>query len=343
MLQRYLLLWLVASSGVAFYWPRLADLLGLPGDPLLVAAPDGREVPRIPLGWVVACTMFAIGSLLPRDEVSRVVKRWPVIVGGTSVQYLTMPLLAFGLASLFQLPRELFIGVVLVGCVPGAMASNVLTLAARGNVSYSIGLTTSATLFSPLVVPVALLLCLSTTADIDALAISYQLVCQVVGPVVLGYVLAGTWPAFGRFMAVVGNSMANLAILWIIASVVALNRDRLGNTPPTVLTVLFCLNLAGYMAGHLGARLLNLDEGMRRALTLEVGMQNAGVGTALAVSLFPDYPEATIPTAAYTFGCMLTGTVLAWRFSRIEAAIGSEESLAAAESRRLPSVGTGSE
>lgn len=337
MLQRYLLVWLVTSSAAAFFWPGIAEFLGTGFDPWLIVNDTGGAAPRFSLGAIVAITMFAIGALLPRDEVSQVLRRWPVVLGGTATQYLAMPLLAFGLATLFHLPRELFLGMVLVGCVPGAMASNVLTLAARGNVSYSVSLTTTATLLSPLVVPLALSLMLATTTDINAAQVSVKLLREVVGPVLAGHLLSRMSPNFARLAKVSGGPIANVAILWIIATVVALNRERLGEIPASVLVALLCLNAGGYVAGHLGARLLKLSEGMRRALILEVGMQNAGVGTALAVAMFPQQPAATIPTAAYTFGCMLTGSILAWWFARTAAA-GSD----AAHSEETPSADPGS-
>jgi len=213
-------------------------------------------------------------------------------------------------------PLHLFIGVVLVGCVPGAMASNLLTLVARGNVSYSVSLTTLATLVSPIVVPLAMWLALRTQASIDAVGVSFQLLREVVGPVVAGYLIS----RFGGGMADLGRRfagpVANVAILWIIATVVALNRDRLEQTPLAVLVTLLALNVGGYLAGFAGGRLMRMSEGKCRALTLEVGMQNAGLGTALALKWFPDMPTAAIPTAVYTFGCMLTGTMLAHWFSR---------------------------
>ena len=99
--------------------------------------------------------------------------------------------------------------------------------------------------------------------------------------------------------------------MWIIAVVVALSRDHLAAVTPLILVVLLVLNLLGYLAGFSGGTLLRLEPGMRRALMLEVGMQNAGVGAKLAVDLFQDMPTVAIPPAAYAFGCMLTGTILA--------------------------------
>lgn len=305
MLQRFLLLWLILLSVVAYFWSEW-----VPGgfDPFVASRPY--------LPGVIAVTMFAIGSLLPRDEIEQVIRRWPTVFGGTAIQYTAMPLAAYAVGHLFRLDREMLTGVIMVGCVPGAMASNVLTLAARGNVSYSVSLTTSATLLSPLVVPGVLWLTLGTARQIDPLQVSLNLLWTVVGPVILGHLLSRQSSAFAIRMAVLGPLVANGAILWIIAVVVGLNRERLAETGAVVLFALLVINMIGYMAGFFGGGLLKIAPGMRRALTLEVGMQNAGLGTMLVLELFPDSPAASIPTAAYTFGCMLTGTVLAHWWAR---------------------------
>jgi BASS family bile acid:Na+ symporter len=134
-------------------------------------------------------------------------------------------------------------------------------------------------------------------------------------------------------MRVLGPIIANVTILWIIAVVVGLNRDRLSEVNAAVLIVLLVVNLLGYTAGHFGAKMLRIPESMRRALTLEVGMQNAGLGTVLAIGLFPERPATAIPTAAYTFGCMLTGTMLAqwWARKSIVEGEGEEIPVAAEE------------
>jgi BASS family bile acid:Na+ symporter len=300
MLERFLLVWLTLLSLVAFYWTYWTSAAF---DPFVASKPY--------LPCLIAVTMFAIGSLLPRDEIQQVLRRWPTVLGGTAIQYISMPLLAYGIGHAFQLEQEMLIGVVMVGCVPGAMASNVLTLAARGNVSYSVSLTTLATLLSPLIVPFALWLTLGTIRELDPWKVSLKLVLTVVGPVILGHVLCRTNATFERRMRVLGPIIANLTILWIIAVVVGLNRDLMSEVNAVVLVVLLMVNLLGYTAGYFGGRLLRLPNTMRRALTLEVGMQNAGLGTMLALGLFPESPATAIPTAAYTFGCMLTGTVLA--------------------------------
>lgn len=325
LLERFLLLWLVLLSAVAFYWttwfPAPEHL-----DPFVGARPA--------INYLIALTMLAIGSLLPRDEIHQVLKRWPTVLGGTAVQYTAMPLLAYGAGRLFGFEGGTLYGIVLVGCVPGAMASNVLTLAARGNVSYSVSLTTSATLLSPLVVPLALRLTLGEDVQRDKLVdISVNLLWTVVAPVVLGYLLSrfsAVWRGLARRLA---SMVANLTILWIIAIVVGLSREKLSQPNATLVLALLAVNVGGYLAGFGGGHLLRLPGAMRRALTLEVGMQNAGVGTMLAVSFFLGdetiaHREMTvIPPALYTFGCMLTGTILA----RLWAEFGPAPSSEAAE------------
>src|SRR5690606_9585819 len=309
--QRYLLLWLILLSLLAFYWPQW----GVPAaDPFVMTKTWGLLMPMI------AVAMFAIGCLLPREEVRQVARLWPAVLGGTAVQYSAMPLLAWSIGNAMQLEPALLTGVIMVGCVPGAMASNVLTLTARGNVSYSVSLTTSANLFSPLVVPFVLAAALGVSGglpqQLDKLQVFRELILSVVGPVLAGYLLCNASDRLAGLMSRIGPWIANGTIFWIIAVVVGLYRDKLGSATPPLLAALLLINLLGYAAGWFGGSAMRLPTAMRRALTLEVGMQNAGLGTGLVLTLFPDQPAAAIPTAAYTFGCMFTGTVLAQIWSR---------------------------
>lgn len=315
MLRRFLTLWLLVSSAIAFWWPDFARLIGF-GD----ALDPFTQWPR-GITAAVVLTMFCIGCLLPPDEIRQVARQWPWIVYGTGAQYFFMPTLSWLAVNAWGMTGDLRIGVLLVGCVPGAMASNVLTLVARGNVSYSVGLTTSATLLSPIVVPLALKLTGGGQIDNDKLLrIAIELVWMVVLPVGLGFLLCRTVRSFDRAMSRVAEIAANLAILWIIASVVGRHRTALASAGAsdlllTVTTALLFVNFGGYLGGYLSGVAARLPVGMRRALSLEVGMQNAGLGTSLAISVLGPDSVATIPTALYTFGCMLTGTLLAQFFA----------------------------
>ncbi|MFH1921532.1 MAG: bile acid:sodium symporter family protein [Planctomycetota bacterium] len=299
-LERFLLVWLTLVGLAAYFW-----------EPCFPDLPDPFRSTAGYLNYLFAVTMFAIGSILPRDEIEQVLRRWPTVLGGTAIQYLTMPLLAYGFGRLFGLSDELMIGVVMVGCVPGAMASNVLTLVARGTVSYSLSLTTSATLLSPVVVPLVLWLALGQWVSFPVGEVSWKLCWMVVLPVVAGHLLSRRFAGWFALARGLGPIIANLTILWIIAVVVAGNREKLLQLDARLPVALLLVNLGGYAAGLLGGFAMRLSDPMRRALTLEIGMQNAGLGTVLAVELFGRSSASSIPPALYTFGCMFTGIIVA--------------------------------
>ncbi len=308
MLQRFLLFWLILLTAVAVFWDQFVPI---DFHPFHASKPY--------LAYLFATTMFAIGALLPADEVHEVFRHWHTVLGGTLVQYTVMPGLAWLISLFFMDNPELRIGIILVGCVPGAMASNVLTLAARGNVSYSVCLTTSATLLSPLIVPLFLYLAVSgTKIDARQLAIDtfVKLLLQVVIPVILGHMLSRLFTKFSHCMQLIGPTFANLSILWIIATIISLNKERLQSVFLSLAAALLIINVLGYLFGYLAGGLIRLNESKRRALTLEVGMQNAGLGAVLASQLFPGQELIALPPALFMFGCMLTGTILAQIWSR---------------------------
>ena len=305
MLQRYILFWLVLSSALAFAWPET----GLPFDPFLAAGSSA-------INSLIVVTMFCVGALLPLQEVNLIFRRWPTVLIGTTIQYISMPLLAWLVVKATDPGPEIASGLLIVGCVPGAMASNVLTLTAKGNVSYSVSLTTSATLLSPLVVPLALWLTVDTNVEYNGWDAVKVLLYQVVLPVVIGHLLSRFLSAFRHAAEVAGATVANLTIMAIIAIAIAGKRSELTQASGYLLISLAIINAGGYLAGYFGGKTFRLPESMRRALTLEVGMQNAGAGIVLARQLFGAESPAVIPCVLYTFGCMLTGTILAtfWHY-----------------------------
>ncbi|MEM8733562.1 MAG: bile acid:sodium symporter family protein [Planctomycetota bacterium] len=342
-IRRWALLFaLIASSALAFAWPDVAATFGLSKLESTESAPalknagdidvdeetqrrdiadspkerlwDPFTLPKWGLRWLVILTMFCLGMAIQLAEL-RELRQHPVAVFlGVAVQCIWMPLLAWVAIRVLGLSGPIASGVVLVGCVPGAMASNVLTMTARGNVSYSISLTTMATLLSPISVPLALSI-IGHFDEQHSLPNPWQqattLLSTVVLPVVLGFAAQQFIQHRWRWFVGLAPWVASVALLWIIASVVAGNRDQLGLINLSLLGALLVINLAGYIGGGLAAKATGLPSSMGRALSLEVGMQNAGLGTFLAANMFGADSPALIPTAAYTFGCMLTGTLLA--------------------------------
>ncbi len=298
-----LLFWLVLSSGAALFWP--AEQWGV--DPF-------RLSPAL-LWSLIVVTMLSLGMLVRPEELQPLWKRPWWVALGVATQLLVMPAAAWLVVQVVPMSEELAAGVILVGCVPGAMASNVLTHTAGGSVAYSVSLTAVATLLSPVTVPSVLWVVASRQSDQPLLWTSLTLFLCVVLPTIVGYFLARVSRRVKTSADQYASVIASIALLWIIASVVAANRTRLLDVAAVIVLALLAINLIGYTAGYFVAGLGGLPIRFRKALTLEVGMQNAGLGTALAVSLYDKDTAATIPTAAYTFGCMLTGTLLAvfWR------------------------------
>ncbi len=313
MLERFLIVWLSLLSLLAFGWSHYSwDY-----DPFQTTAPH--------LGWLITFTMLVIGGLLPPDEIKQIFQKWKMVLSGTALQFLIMPGAAYFIGTFFGLPQELFIGMILVGTVPGAMASNILTLLSKGNVSYSVCLTTSATLISPFIVPIILYLAVQVKGiDQKELLINsfVSLITMLFIPVITGYILARISTFFEKLFQYAGPTCANLSVLWIIAVVVNKSESKISNGSLSVnilLLLVFALlvvNLIGFIGGYLGGKLLPIDEGMRRALTLEIGMQNAGLGAVMAGQLFKEEVTVALPPALYSFVCMFTGTFLALYWSR---------------------------
>lgn len=300
---RSLLFWLVFTSVLAYAWP----VQQLAFDPF--TPPD--SIKSMLLWTLVSVAMFFLGTLVRREELIPL-KRRPWWVGlGVLTQVLVMPAVAWGVTRVIPMEADLAAGVILVGCVPGAMASNVLTSTARGSVAYSVSLTSVATLLSPLTVPVVLWIVAGAETEESLMWSSLRLSVLVVLPTILGFAVCRIWESPQRLAQAWSARIASFTLLWIIVIVVASNRDHLMNVGWVLAMALLLINVIGYLAGWIVGGVAKLPEPFRRALTLEVGMQNAGLGTALAVSLYGDSTLATIPTAAYTFGCMLTGTILA--------------------------------
>jgi bile acid:Na+ symporter, BASS family len=307
MFDRLLIVWLTVVSLVAYYWPHWFPSLAA-RDPFLASKPF--------LDHLFALTMFAIGWILPRDEIEQVRRRWPMVLGGTLLQYTSMPFLAWSMGILLGLNEDARLGLILVGCVPDAMASGVLTLAARGNVSYAVSLTTVSTLLAPLIVPAALLLYVGEAGRFNPLHEAWRLTWMVVLPVLFGHALARRFPEAQRVVVGIAPAVANLTILWIIACVAASNREKLQSVDAWLIAALLLVNLLGYAAGYVGGRLMRLPEPMTRALTLAVGLQNSGLGTVIALRLFEDRPAVALPNAIYSMASVYTALILAFCWSR---------------------------
>jgi BASS family bile acid:Na+ symporter len=275
----------------------------------------------VPLLGVV---MFGMGMTLTWNNFTEVLKRPGVIGLGVLLQYLVMPLVAWLVAELLGLPPYLMAGLVLVGACPGGTASNVVCYLARGDVALSITLTTASTLLAILLTPLLTWLYVGQKVPVPVASMLWSIFKIVLLPVSLGVLVNSL---FGRRLGAVKHLfplVSVFAIVLIIAIIVGLNRDNLASVGVAVAMAVILHNLFGLMLGYWVPRSVGLDERICRTLAIEVGMQNSGLGVALAVKYFS--AAAALPGALFSIWHNLSGSMLAAGWARRTVAEGDIDS-----------------
>lgn len=265
----------------------------------------------VPLLGVV---MFGMGMTLTLASFTAVLKRPGVVGLGAALQFVLMPLIAWLVAHAFRLPPQLAAGLVLVGACPGGTASNVVCYLAKGNVALSITLTAVSTLAAVIMTPVLTWLYVGQMVPVPVGQMLLSILKIVIVPVVLG-VLVNTWLGshLARFKAVF-PAISVMAIVLIIAIIVAINEPQLASLVFPVVFSVMLHNLAGLAAGYWVPRWLGYDGRTCRTLAIEVGMQNSGLGVALAMKYFS--AAAALPGAVFSIWHNLSGATLAAYWSR---------------------------
>ncbi|MBN2716836.1 MAG: bile acid:sodium symporter family protein [Deltaproteobacteria bacterium] len=252
-----------------------------------------------------AVTMLFVGMLVPPENVRAFLKQPTRPLFGLLAQYTIMPLTAYGISLFFKDPM-LRTGIILVGCMPGAMASNVMTVLLKGDVILSVTMTTLATLVCPLVIAFWLPLLADTTVSVQILPMIWNAVWMVVLPVGVGIAVRFRLKTVSLRFERVAAIVASVAITLIILVVVAANRDRLLGLGASLAVAMLGLNLAGYGLAFLVGTLFGWPAAQRRTLMIEVGMQNAGLGSVLALSHLGE--AGAVPSAFYTALCVVTAS-----------------------------------
>ena len=260
--------------------------------------------------------MFGMGLTLRWDDFRVVFSRPRDIIVGCLAQFTVMPLLAFVLARLFQLDEALAVGVVLVGCCPGGTASNVITFLARGDLALSVGMTGVSTLLAPVMTPLLVWLLAGQTVDVDVLGMLLSILWVVILPIVAGLVVKRLWPSQTAAAMDYLPALSSLAICAIVLIVIAANAAKLLSSGLVVILVVILHNVGGLAIGYAIGRLLHLTTAKRRAISIEVGMQNSGLASSLATLHFAAYPMATIPGAVFSVWHNISGALVARWFAR---------------------------
>ena len=260
--------------------------------------------------------MFGMGMALRIEDFKVVLSRPKDIAIGCVAQFTIMPLLAFLLSKLFALDEALAIGVVLVGCCPGGTASNVITYLAKGDLALSVGMTATSTLLAPLMTPLLVLLLAGETVDVDVAGMLLSILWVVILPIVAGLIVKWLWPKLSDEATAYLPAISSLAIAFIVLIIISANAQKLLLGGLIIIVVVVLHNLCGLALGWLIGRLLRLPDAKRRAISIEVGMQNSGLASSLASLHFAAYPMATIPGAIFSVWHNISGAIVARLYAR---------------------------
>ena len=297
----------------------LADVTRWMGALVLLVAVLALAVPAS-FSWManpmLGIIMFGMGLTLSPQDFKVVLSRPKDILIGSLTQFTVMPLLALALTWAFSLPKELAIGVILVGCCPGGTASNVITYLAKGDLALSVGMTAASTLLAPLLTPLLVWLLAGTMVDVDAAGMLLSIVYVVIAPIVCGLLCQRFLPGATKRVTPYLPAFSSLVIAFVVGIVVAHNADRLMTAGLLVVAVVVLHNLFGLGLGFLVGRLLHLQKPKCVALSIEVGMQNSGLASSLALLHFAAYPLATIPGAVFSVWHNISGALVAKLFTR---------------------------
>jgi bile acid:Na+ symporter, BASS family len=254
--------------------------------------------------------MFGMGTTMSLADFKSVVKTPKAVFVGLLCQFTIMPFVGFALANLFHFPPEIAAGILLIGCSPSGLASNVMAYIAKANVALSITITSCATLLAPVLTPLLMKLLAGQFIDISFGAMFFDIIKMVIAPILMGVLINYV---FKKHINILNNilplvSMAGIAIIIVI--ITAAGRDSLLSIGGVLIIAVLMHNLLGYLLGYWGGRLFGMQEQDCRTIAIEVGLQNAGLASGLALAMGK---VGTVGVAAALFGPIMntTGSLLA--------------------------------
>lgn len=268
------------------------------------------------INYLLGVVMFGMGLTLNLHDFRIVFSRPKDVIIGCLAQFTIMPLLAWALAWVFRLDEALALGVVLVGCCPGGTASNVITYLAKGDLALSVGMTGVSTLLAPLLTPLLTWALAGKSIHVDVASMILSILWVVILPIIVGLLVKWLWPKFTEEATDYLPAFSTIAIALIVAIVISANADKLLAGGLIIVMVVVLHNICGLGLGYLIGHLLGLASQKKRAISIEVGMQNSGLASSLAATHFAAYPLATIPGAIFSVWHNLSGAAVAYMYRR---------------------------
>lgn len=257
--------------------------------------------------------MFAMGITLRLDDFKRVLSRPGPVAAGIFLHYLIMPLAAWLLAMLFQMPPDLSAGMVLVGSVASGTASNVIIYLSKGDVALSVTITAVSTLVGVFATPLLTRLYVDAAITVDIMGMLLSILQIVVIPIGLGLIIHHTCGKIVKRVEPYLPALSMVCIVAIISAVVAGSQSHIASVGMVVIIAVILHNGIGLLSGYWGGKLFGFDESTCRTLAIEVGMQNSGLAATLGKIYFS--PLAALPGALFSVWHNLSGSLLAGYWS----------------------------
>ncbi|NNG99610.1 bile acid:sodium symporter family protein [Acinetobacter sp. ANC 5414] len=292
-IQKTFALWVVLFAGIALIVPEAFVWL------------------KVYIIWMLGIIMFGMGMTMTVDDFKGVLQSPKAVVIGVVAQFVVMPGLAYLLCQLFQLPPEIAIGVILVGCCPGGTASNVITYMAKGNTALSVACTSVSTLLAPVLTPAIFYLLASQWIEINAMSMLGSILQVVLFPIILGLIVRSVLKQKVDAYIQVMPLISVIAIVAIVAAIIGGSKAQILESGLLILAVVALHNGLGYLLGFWASRLFKLPYADSKAIAIEVGMQNSGLGVALAAVHFAASPITAVPSAIFSLWHNISGPALA--------------------------------
>ena len=265
--------------------------------------------------WGLALVMLGMGLTLNVADFAAVLRLPGAVAVGFTAQYTIMPLLGWSVGKMLALPAPFAVGLILVACCPGGTASNVVTYLARGNVALSVIMTMCSTLAAVVMTPLLTGWLAGAYVPVDAWGIFLTTAQVVLAPVLAGLLLHHQAPRLAGFILPAGPIMSVLVISLIVGSIIGQNASAIFAHGGQLLLAVTLLHSGGFFLGYVVGRLFGFDLGVARTISIEVGMQNSGLGAVLAKTRFAAEPLTAVPSALSSVCHSLLGSLLAawWR------------------------------
>lgn len=292
---------------------------------------DGRFTPfgQPLISVLLGVIMLGMGLTLSFDDFRRVLGLPKAVAAGVVLQFTVMPLAGFSLALAFELETGLAVGLILVSCCPGGTASNVVTYLARANLALSVTMTMASTLVAIVLTPLLVGWLAGVFIEIDRWNLFREMVAIILVPVIAGVLLNRFVPQLTRRIGRFSPLVSVFVVVLIVAGIIAKSKPLIEAHFDVLLLAVFLLHVIGFLLGYVISRLLHLGESQRRTISIEVGMQNSGLGAGLAstdafAAQFSNVMQAAlapVPSAISSVNHVVIGSILAsiWGRNRAKA------------------------